>query len=156
MSCSQNAGRASIAAVRCGIGGTLSKSTAALKRSFGFDEALSQRQPVDYEAIAKVTGQAVSTPLDPKDYVDKTCGKCQASGVKPGAWFQIEGDFYCQDCAPQAARHNNVRLLTSGRSKSDQRVNGRSKSKYSGATTAADDPLTNNLSVAIPKFGGKT
>ncbi len=62
-------------------------------------------------------------PVRPGAVGGQRCAGCRSSAEsKPGAWYQINGRTYCQDCAPTAARAADVDLVTPvpARSRSDR------------------------------------
>ncbi len=94
---------------------------AAIKAKASGNESPGQEAPGgnDRKPVAIVTPQDIPalpsrraiTPAAPQALSGKTCSNCSASPKsKPGLWYVIDEDAYCQDCAPRAAREADVDL----------------------------------------------
>ncbi|HID62690.1 MAG TPA: hypothetical protein EYP49_08155 [Anaerolineae bacterium] len=69
-----------------------------------------QGAPVDPCSLPELPSRTVVKPVSP-DRVAEDCAACGASPKsKPGLWYVVGGEAYCQDCAPQAAREADVDL----------------------------------------------
>jgi hypothetical protein len=63
--------------------------------------------------VPALPARATVTPAALTALSGKTCTGCHASPAsKPGVWYIIQDDAYCQDCAPKAARAADVDLTT--------------------------------------------
>jgi hypothetical protein len=65
---------------------------------------------IDPTRIPEMGGRRTISPT-PRDRLRDECTGCGSSpAAKPGAWYVIDGQAYCQDCAPQAAGEAGARL----------------------------------------------
>ncbi|GIK42138.1 MAG: hypothetical protein BroJett011_59710 [Chloroflexota bacterium] len=63
--------------------------------------------------IKTLTGQERVAPVPAEKLTGRRCGGCQAAAEsKPGPWYVIQGQFYCQDCAQGKASQANVLLVS--------------------------------------------
>lgn len=66
---------------------------------------------VKHPGIPQLTARPKLAPLARPPLAER-CAVCRtASGSKPGAWYRLNGQCYCPDCAPEAARQAGVDLV---------------------------------------------
>jgi hypothetical protein len=57
------------------------------------------------------------SPLPANESANRLCGQCGAfSEAKPGHWYRLNNAYFCQDCAPTAARKNGAVLTAATQS----------------------------------------
>ena len=130
MSCTQNSRSVAAAAARTGISGAVSKRAFYLgaagllgglvlarffRQQYRLVSALaSVRRPAGAGRPGRVqvlAGQARVDPLAPASLTSRHCSGCQAVAEhKSGLWYSIDGQPYCQDCAPGRAKKAGVSL----------------------------------------------
>lgn len=139
MSCGQTSNQAADAATHIGIPRSVSKKTFYIgaatvglltvgafwlsRRLLRQYQALStdqsdQTQITPESAAARSTrvkalpGQERIEPIPPDKLNGRHCAKCRAeAGSKHGAWYSIQGQNYCQDCAQEKARKAGANLV---------------------------------------------
>jgi hypothetical protein len=63
--------------------------------------------------IPALPARTVIRPAAPDVLSGKSCSNCNSPAKsKPGLWYLIDEDVYCQDCAPRAAGEADVDLAT--------------------------------------------
>lgn len=139
MSCGQTSNQAADAATHIGIARSVSKksfyvgaATVGLLTAAGF--WLSRRLLRQYGALSTgpsnqtqitpgsaaagssrvktLPGQERIETIPPDKLSGRHCAKCRAeAGSKHGAWYSIQGQNYCQDCAQEKARKVGANLV---------------------------------------------
>jgi hypothetical protein len=62
--------------------------------------------------IKALPGQERIEPIPPHKLSGRHCAKCRAeAGSKQGAWYSLQGQNYCQDCAQEKARKAGANLV---------------------------------------------
>jgi hypothetical protein len=127
MSCERNPGKIAALATRAGVhrlagkkafyaglaagaAGLAAGGLVVLIRRAGRDRRPRLKTPVDGRQAPALAVQDSISPADPTQ-LSGDCPTCSASPrSKPGMWYVIGGQPYCQDCAPGAAREAGVNL----------------------------------------------
>jgi hypothetical protein len=62
--------------------------------------------------VKALPGQERIEPISPNKLSGRYCAKCRAeAGSKQGAWYSIQGQNFCQDCAQGKARKAGANLV---------------------------------------------
>lgn len=123
MSCGTNGVRAAVCAVRSGLSRIGSKSafygvgeklTAVwLRLHSSNQQKITITTPVagNEKPLPTLGNPELISPLPANETTNRLCGQCGTfSEAKPGRWYRINSAYYCQDCAPAAARKNGAVL----------------------------------------------
>lgn len=75
-------------------------------------ESQASRRPIfDPASVPELGGREIVQPTATDQLAGKPCAGCQAwPERKPGPWYVIAGQAYCQDCAPGPAAEANADL----------------------------------------------
>lgn len=159
MSCEKNANKISSANLSAGIARTVSKSAyvRALKRNAERTRAMLKSirrflagTPSETTAVTELKPSERIAPITPP--AGKTCADCGASAAKPGRWYRLNGEVYCADCAPKAAKEAGVSLAIPLRKlKSGQNATNTARITTGGAATFRTPSTTDGKPVTLSR-----
>ena len=75
-----------------------------------FVRGQSSRDSLDPQTLPELPPRQTARPLSGEARRGESCQTCGVDEEKPGPWYRLEGQVFCSDCAPDAAKQADLDL----------------------------------------------